>query len=133
MKKRLNILIPVISTISISCAIYFIVIFCKYLNKIGRITISNSKTYTVYYWADSLTPITIFSAVFAIIFLLITIASIIMLVIINHTELLAAKESISDYRKRKAEEREQRKQLKTAKRKAKLLAELDEINRKDKV
>lgn len=37
------------------------------------------------------------------------------------------------YLKCNLEEREQRKQLKTAKRKAKLLAELDEINRKDKV
>ena len=37
------------------------------------------------------------------------------------------------YLKCNPEEREQRKQLKTAKRKAKLLAELDEINRKDKV
>lgn len=36
------------------------------------------------------------------------------------------------YLKCNSEEREQRKQLKTAKRKAKLLAELDEINRKDK-
>lgn len=40
---------------------------------------------------------------------------------------------IFKYLKCNLEEREQRKQLKTAKRKAKLLAELDEINRKDKV
>lgn len=40
---------------------------------------------------------------------------------------------IFKYLKCNPEEREQRKQLKNAKRKAKLLAELDEINRKDKV
>lgn len=129
MKKALNIIMSALSIVSLSCMIYFIVIFCKYVNHTGRITVSNFRTYVVYYWADSLAPIVIFSVVFAVVFLIILAACIATLIIVNRTELLAVKESVSDYRKRKYNEHEQRKQLKTAKRKARLLAELDDLNK----
>lgn len=132
MKKKMNIISSIVGIVSLASMIYFIVIFCKYINTTGRITVSNSNTYTVYYWADTTAPIVIFSIVFAVVFLILLAACVATLVIVNRTELFAAKESVIDYRKRKCNEREQRKQLKTAKRKAKLLAELDEINRKDK-
>jgi len=128
MKKKLNIISSIVGIVSLASMIYFIVIFCKYINTTGRITVSNSNAYIVYYWADTTTPIVIFSIVFAVVFLIVLAACVTTLIIVNRTELLAIKESVSDYRKRKYNEREQQKQLKTAKRKAKLLAELEDID-----
>ena len=112
MKKKLNIISSIVGIVSLASMIYFIVIFCKYINTTGRITVSNSNAYIVYYWADTTTPIVIFSIVFAVVFLIVLAACVTTLIIVN----------------RKDNEREQQKQLKTAKRKAKLLAELEDID-----
>lgn len=128
MKKKLNVFVGVLGLISVFCTIFFLVTFFKYIGKVGEIYVSNKNTYTMYYWADSLSPIVIFSLVFAIIFSFFAIVSVIFIIANNRTAILATVEEVSDYRARKASARSVRKQAKTERTKAKLKKKLEKIS-----